>query len=252
MNFGEKLKTFRQTMGITQESLASELHVSAQAVSKWERQENLPDLVLVPRIAELLGVSCDALLTDDGRFSDEEIAGILTRCAAPEESETDEEYACRLRELEDAHRRFPRSFPLMHALAQAYSQGEMHPAAASEQYVRKSIRLEEAIAANCPDVRLRAGATEMLCYLYPTIGRFEDARLLAGNMPEFNQTRLALLHHGLEGMARTEAVHDCFAAALDFAECYFTLLLYGTVLEEETAMFDRLRSAAEDRTRWHP
>ena len=61
MNFGEKLKIFRQTMGITQESLASELHVSAQAVSKWERQENLPDLVLVPRIAELLGVSCDVI-----------------------------------------------------------------------------------------------------------------------------------------------------------------------------------------------
>ncbi len=33
---GEKIREYRQKQGLTQDALATELHVSSQAVSKWE------------------------------------------------------------------------------------------------------------------------------------------------------------------------------------------------------------------------
>lgn len=40
---GENIKRLRTQKGITQEALAEHMHVSAAAVSKWERNETLPD-----------------------------------------------------------------------------------------------------------------------------------------------------------------------------------------------------------------
>ena len=118
MIIGKKIKEFRLRKNMTQEQLAAELNVYYQAVSKWERNTTTPDISLISLIAEKLGVSCDTLLTDGGIFSKEEIERII-RHAQPEngEPETADQYAERLRELEEAYEKYPRSFLLMHALA---------------------------------------------------------------------------------------------------------------------------------------
>lgn len=59
---GENIRRFRRERDITQEMLADRLHISAQAVSKWERGECLPDVTLIVPIASYLGVSADDLL----------------------------------------------------------------------------------------------------------------------------------------------------------------------------------------------
>ena len=41
--------------------LADKLAVTYQAVSKWERCVNSPDIALIPKIAQVLGVSIDEL-----------------------------------------------------------------------------------------------------------------------------------------------------------------------------------------------
>ena len=61
---GTRISEFRRTKGITQEELAERLNVSPQAVSKWENEVCCPDIMLLPRLAEILGVSVDRLLTD--------------------------------------------------------------------------------------------------------------------------------------------------------------------------------------------
>ena len=60
-SFGEKICESRHKCGLTQDQLAERLGVSAQAVSKWERGESMPDSVLLPIIAKELGVSIDSL-----------------------------------------------------------------------------------------------------------------------------------------------------------------------------------------------
>lgn len=51
----------RNKAGLTQEQLATKLGVSAQSVSKWENEISMPDITLLPGIAEMFGVSIDEL-----------------------------------------------------------------------------------------------------------------------------------------------------------------------------------------------
>lgn len=58
----EKISTLRKEKGMTQEQLGAKLGVSGQAVSKWEKGETMPDIMLLPDLCSLLGVSADKLL----------------------------------------------------------------------------------------------------------------------------------------------------------------------------------------------
>ena len=58
----ENLKRLCKEKGLTQEQLAECLSVSFQAVYKWECEEGYPDIVMLPSIAQVFGVSVDELL----------------------------------------------------------------------------------------------------------------------------------------------------------------------------------------------
>lgn len=62
MNIGSNISALRKKRGMTQEDLANELGVSAQAVSKWENNSSCPDVSLLTKIADIFGVSVDSLL----------------------------------------------------------------------------------------------------------------------------------------------------------------------------------------------
>lgn len=62
MDIGERIRQARKKLEISQETLAGELGLSVQAVSKWECGQSCPDIALLPRIADFLGVSLDMLL----------------------------------------------------------------------------------------------------------------------------------------------------------------------------------------------
>lgn len=64
MTLGEKLQKLRQQQGLSQDALAERLGVSRQAVSKWERDEAMPELDKIVRLSESFGVSLDELLKD--------------------------------------------------------------------------------------------------------------------------------------------------------------------------------------------
>lgn len=58
---GEKISELRKSKGMTQEELATTIGVSTQSVSKWENNTNMPDIMLLPVIAEIFGVTIDEL-----------------------------------------------------------------------------------------------------------------------------------------------------------------------------------------------
>ena len=66
MTFGQKLQTLRQRAGMSQDVLAERLGVSRQAVSRWERDETMPDPDKIVALADLFGVTTDYLLRQDG------------------------------------------------------------------------------------------------------------------------------------------------------------------------------------------
>lgn len=60
-DFGRLLKVARQQKQLTQEKMASELMVTVSAISKWENGKNLPDMEMIPKIAEILSISIEDL-----------------------------------------------------------------------------------------------------------------------------------------------------------------------------------------------
>jgi transcriptional regulator with XRE-family HTH domain len=65
-NLGMKISQLRRSSGMTQEELGKRLSVSAQAVSKWENGDSLPDLSLIVQLAEIYDCSTDYLLGREG------------------------------------------------------------------------------------------------------------------------------------------------------------------------------------------
>ncbi len=61
IKINENIRKFRKEMGIGQEALANALGVTIQAVSKWETSGSMPDITLLPQIAEFLGVTLEEL-----------------------------------------------------------------------------------------------------------------------------------------------------------------------------------------------
>lgn len=59
---GSFIAILRKANGMTQKELAEKLNVSDKAVSRWERNESAPDLMLIPIIAEIFGITADELL----------------------------------------------------------------------------------------------------------------------------------------------------------------------------------------------
>ena len=62
MMIGKNIKRLRINVGMTQEQLAERLHISGQAVSKWENETALPDITLLPDLADCFGVTIDELM----------------------------------------------------------------------------------------------------------------------------------------------------------------------------------------------
>ena len=65
MTFGEKLQKLRTRAGLSQDQLAELLDVSRQAVSKWERNEAMPEAEKLVRISRQFGVSTDYFLLEE-------------------------------------------------------------------------------------------------------------------------------------------------------------------------------------------
>ena len=58
---GKQIADYRKAKNLTQDELGALLGVSNQAVSKWETGVSLPDVLLLPKIADALGVTLEQL-----------------------------------------------------------------------------------------------------------------------------------------------------------------------------------------------
>ncbi|MCA8925064.1 MAG: helix-turn-helix domain-containing protein [Planctomycetes bacterium] len=69
-HLGQRIRELREARGLKQRDVASALQISAQAVSKWERGENAPDISVLLDLSQLLDVTCDVLLGRKERLGD--------------------------------------------------------------------------------------------------------------------------------------------------------------------------------------
>lgn len=71
VKMGDVIRTARKKKGLTQKDIATHLHITDRAVSKWERGICAPDLALLEPLAEILEISISQLITGEVEVSKE-------------------------------------------------------------------------------------------------------------------------------------------------------------------------------------
>lgn len=73
MTIGEKISQYRIEQNLTQEQLADLLHVTRQAVSKWESDRSYPETEHLLRMSDIFHCSLDDLLKDKSSTKEEQV-----------------------------------------------------------------------------------------------------------------------------------------------------------------------------------
>lgn len=138
MEIGCKIKQFRFKSGLTQEQLAVKLGVSAQSISKWENAVTMPDISLLPALAEAFGVTIDDLFD---LTAEQRLRRIEHRLDTEEEIPTDvfreyEEF------LEEQLTECADKTQVLSLLARLYHHRMEADARRVGRYARESIRLK--------------------------------------------------------------------------------------------------------------
>lgn len=215
---GERIREYRLRGGKTQEALACELGVTAQAVSRWEKGACYPDMELLPSIANSFGVSIDELFGYDNERSrrvDELYRKITEMNRANNGVDVSmNECLCLARE---ALIEFPGNEKLTFALASALfnagyvRRGEHHiedregfivyDAARHRLYPewQEAIKLYEKLLVSLPDGEMKQEAVLGLSQLYKNTGEREKAQRLAENAPALRSSRPFLLINASDG-----------------------------------------------------
>lgn len=188
MSFGNIIKKLRLENNLTQEQLAEVFSVSPQAVSRWETNAALPDISLLPAIANYFDVTTDYLLEVDISNKEKEIKRII---------DTANDFTSRglwskgIEILRNALRKHPSAHALSSALAYALYglPSEIKGMTDDERqaHFREIIALEEDVLTNSKDTALRYDATQLLCYAYTELNMSEKAEALAQTMPHTHQ-----------------------------------------------------------------
>lgn len=224
IKLGERIKEFRQRDGRTQDALASELGVTAQAVSRWEKEICCPDVEMIPSIANYFGVSIDELFGYDNERSKkvDELAAAINDMISRNNGKDVSMDAC-IAAAREALIEFPGNEKLTLALASALynagyvRRGEYHIVGADGYSVydterhkkypewQEAIKLYEKLLASLQSGELRQKAVLELSQLYKNTGEHEKALRLAESAPAMTASRPFLRIKAFDGKAAVAA-----------------------------------------------
>lgn len=180
----ENLKTLRKGEDLTQEEAAEMLGVSPQSVSKWERGDSLPDITLLPALANLYKVSVDTLI------GMEKINDTQTRAAifiTGHKHLRDGNIDAAIEVYKEALKTLPNDTGIMSDLAMTLAQSS-DPAKLSQ-----AITLCERVLSSNPSEKVRHTTRAALCFIYFKAGEKEKAIMAARKLPHVRESREIIL-----------------------------------------------------------
>ncbi len=192
IRIGNKIKSLRKKKGLTQEQLAENIGVSFQAVSKWENDIALPDITLIPVLANFFGVSTDEVLCYDSIEKDKEIEQLVYKSYKLRETDPDEGR----RILETGLKKYPDNDILLNNMLYVinYSKNPDETIALASKLIDKT---------NCYEVKY--DALRFLAYAYSAKGDTESAVKALEQIPEIYFTKLSEMAFVLDGKSKYDA-----------------------------------------------
>lgn len=215
MNIGNKIKQLRKERGITQEELAGNIGISFQAVSKWENGIALPDITIVPALANYFGVSTDELFDFSLQKTESEIEKIKAEACKFRESDPKKSRSI----LEAGLKTYPENDILLNNLLYVLNYSD-NP----DETVKIASRLIEKTKQN----DIKYDALRFLAYAYKAKGDLKSAEAAIEQIPEICFTKLTEAAFILDGRAKFEAAEKQKRVSFEnliqmmwkIAECY--------------------------------
>ena len=192
ITIGKKIKALRKERNMTQERLADLVGVSFQAVSKWENGIALPDITLVPRLAQIFGVTTDELFDYNQKEIREEIERYVTD--ARKHIEADHEAGRKI--IAGALKKYPENDVLLNNLLYFLNYSADPD---------KTIRIANKLIDKTTDHSIRYDALRFLAYAYHAKGDTQSAVAALEQIPELYFTKASETAFILTGKPMYEA-----------------------------------------------
>ena len=163
-SMGQIIKRLRKERNLTQEELAEQLNISAQAISKWENGTSMPDISQVVPIANYFGVSTDTLFSREPK-NDKNVKSLIQAINNDEECS----YTVRFEKLKTLLNKYPADLNILDAIVrcgtflitpkQSNSQIFLNTIHSAELYIKNAKNIGDIVRmyANKIDVYARAG-----------------------------------------------------------------------------------------------
>lgn len=158
MEIGKQIKQLRMRRGVTQEAMAQQLNVTAQAISKWERGVTTPDITILPEISAFFGVTIDDLFNISDVTRMERIRNMLwdTRYYDPVEVETTRVF------LQQKGRKEPENGEVYELLAEMENHLASEHAEKAVEYAKEALRRDPDLRAAHSELNLALEATFLI------------------------------------------------------------------------------------------
>ena len=194
----QNLKRFRKDKNLTQEEVAEMLGVSPQSVSKWERGDTMPDITLLPALANLYNVSVDTLIGMD-KINDRQARNAIFTEGHKYLREGDVNAAIAV--FSEALKTFPNDIGLMSDLAMSYALSD------GADELNKALSLCERVLADNQGDKVHHTTRAALCFIYQKAGEKEKAVAAARRLPHYRESREVILSH-LENNPTMEKINS--------------------------------------------
>ena len=186
MNIGAKIKMLRGEKKVTQEALAEYLHISSQAVSKWETGASSPDIDMLPKLAIFFETSLDNLLDFDQSRLNATIEELVTECGRQCRGDSAKEEAFLRKALE----KYPNNDILLNCLLetlQRLNHTRDHERSA------EIIEIGERVLACTKDDEVKLDVLRIMAETYHQMGEQAMAEYYLAKLPElyFLKTEVA-------------------------------------------------------------
>ncbi len=229
LQLGDTLRRLRRERNLTQETLASHLGISCQAISKWERSDGYPDITFLPVLARYFGISVDTLLGMDEIAAQERLAEY--NCLW-KQNRAERRHAENVELMRQALGEFP-NHPLL--LVQLSASLERLDGTSEERraHLYESIMVQERILTYCDDSEVRGAVMWNIADSYDRYGDRERARMYAEKLPNLYKTRESALIRLTEDEEEKRWLAAEAMERMQYLLSQFLPCLYGDQAEEK-------------------
>ena len=209
MNIGTKIKQLRKEKKVTQEQLAEYLHISSQAISKWETGVSSPDLDQLPRLAIFFVSSLDNLLDFDQSQVDAAVEALIR-----ESGRGGKDPAASEAFLRKALEKYPNNDLLMTCILE-----DMQEQNGDKSRSAEILEIGERILACTKDDELKIDVLRILAETYHGLGEQAMAEAYLARIPALHFQYYEIAAAIRSGKARLEEVEKAESLCIDKLIC---------------------------------